>query len=70
MLRSKLDGRSVALLFGAIFFNWDSIFKARNLTRPIFDLSALFAGGFMVILLLVAAYAGHHWHHKSESTAA
>jgi O-antigen/teichoic acid export membrane protein len=53
-----LKAQGIALLFGAIFFNWDSIFKARNLTRPIFDLSALFAGAFMVIFVPLAYFGG------------
>jgi hypothetical protein len=26
-------------------------------------------GGFAVVLLLVAAYAGHHWHHRGNEAA-
>lgn len=53
-----LKAQGIALLFGAIFFNWDSIFKARNVTGPIFDLSALFAGAFMVIFVPLAYFGG------------
>jgi len=35
--------------------------------RGLMATDAVANGGFMVILLLVAAYAGHHWHHKSDA---
>jgi MFS family permease len=38
--------------------------------RGLMATDAVANGGFMVILLLVAAFAGHYWHHKSETAAA
>lgn len=35
--------------------------------RGLMATDAVANGGFMVILLLVAAYAGHHWYQKSEA---
>jgi PAT family beta-lactamase induction signal transducer AmpG len=35
--------------------------------RGLMATDAVANGGFMVILLLVAAYAGHHWHQKSDA---
>jgi MFS family permease len=35
--------------------------------RGLMATDAVANGGFMVILLLVAAFAGHHWHHKSDA---
>lgn len=35
--------------------------------RGLMATDAVANAGFMVILLLVAAYAGHHWHHGQES---
>jgi MFS family permease len=37
--------------------------------RGLMATDAVANGGFMVVLLLVAAFAGHHWHHKNESAA-
>jgi len=35
--------------------------------RGLMATDAVANGGFMVVLLLVAAFAGHHWHHKSDA---
>jgi MFS family permease len=36
--------------------------------RGLMATDAVANGGFMVVLLLVAAFAGHHWHHKREAS--
>lgn len=53
-----LRAQGVALLFGAVFFSWDAILKAKDLTRPIFHLSALFAGAFLIVFVPLALYGG------------
>jgi len=53
-----LRAQGIAVLFGAVFFSWDTIFKARNLTRPIFYLSALFAIAFVVVFVPLAWLGG------------
>jgi len=53
-----LRAQGVALLFGAVFFSWDAILKAKDLTRPIFFLSALFAGAFLFVFVPLALYGG------------
>jgi MFS family permease len=39
-------------------------------TRGLMSTDAAANGVFMVILLMVAAFAGHHWHHKSDTAPA
>jgi lipopolysaccharide exporter len=53
-----LRAQGAAVVFGAIFFSWDTIFKARNLTRPIFYLSVGFTAIFLVVFVPLTLFGG------------
>jgi MFS family permease len=53
-----------------VYMVWlDGVGYKRWGVRGLMSTDAVANGGFAVVLLLVAAYAGHHWHHRGNEAA-